>query len=247
MSGYLRYITLWRRGVTALPKSGRCKPISAFCRIHARTPPRNARSSAAGTTRDAACAVEGLANRGRDKALVGGQRDAARDRFGTSSRCSNGAPSYRLPLPAGCADADEAVQDAFSRCHAHHDVSRGICRSRSGLPRILVNGCLDLRKSRARRCDGPADVAGADTCRTTRRRLDQSRRSARLPRPGAAEIAEAVDEFPDRQRTVFTLCQVAEQSTSEVSAALGSARRRFACTCSEPSASCASCWSVDDE
>jgi RNA polymerase sigma-70 factor (ECF subfamily) len=37
----------------------------------------------------------------------------------------------------------------------------------------------------------------------------------------ARQIAAAVEQLPERQRTVFTLCQVAEQSTSEVSKALG--------------------------
>ena len=37
----------------------------------------------------------------------------------------------------------------------------------------------------------------------------------------AQQIAAAVEQLPDRQRAVFTLCHVAEQSTSEVSAALG--------------------------
>ena len=31
----------------------------------------------------------------------------------------------------------------------------------------------------------------------------------------------AVQQLPERQRHVFTLCQIAEQSTSEVSKALG--------------------------
>ena len=35
------------------------------------------------------------------------------------------------------------------------------------------------------------------------------------------QIAAAVDQLPERQRTVFTLCQMAEQSTHEVSQALG--------------------------
>ena len=40
----------------------------------------------------------------------------------------------------------------------------------------------------------------------------------------AQQIAAAVEQLPDRQRTVFTLCHIAEQSTSEVSAALGAQR-----------------------
>ena len=34
-------------------------------------------------------------------------------------------------------------------------------------------------------------------------------------------IGEAVDQLPNRQRAVFTLCHIAEQTTSEVSQALG--------------------------
>jgi RNA polymerase sigma-70 factor (ECF subfamily) len=35
------------------------------------------------------------------------------------------------------------------------------------------------------------------------------------------QIAAAVAKLPERQRTVFTLCQIAGQSAAEVSAALG--------------------------
>ena len=34
-------------------------------------------------------------------------------------------------------------------------------------------------------------------------------------------ISAAVEQLPDRQRTVFTLCHVAEHSTAEVGQALG--------------------------
>jgi RNA polymerase sigma-70 factor (ECF subfamily) len=37
----------------------------------------------------------------------------------------------------------------------------------------------------------------------------------------AREITKAVDLLPDRQRTVFTLCHMAEQSTAEIGRALG--------------------------
>jgi RNA polymerase sigma-70 factor (ECF subfamily) len=37
----------------------------------------------------------------------------------------------------------------------------------------------------------------------------------------ASQIAAAIEQLPDRQRAVFTMCHIAEQSTSEVSAALG--------------------------
>jgi RNA polymerase sigma-70 factor (ECF subfamily) len=88
--------------------------------------------------------------------------------------------------------------------------------------RILVNGCLDLRKSRARRlrwalpmaapAEGPASEPVAMQANPEDRVLSSEQ---------ARQIAEAVDQLPDRQRTVFTLCHVAEQSTAEVSQALG--------------------------
>jgi RNA polymerase sigma-70 factor (ECF subfamily) len=42
-----------------------------------------------------------------------------------------------------------------------------------------------------------------------------------VSRERANEITTAVESLPDRQRTVFTLCHLAEQTTAEVSAALG--------------------------
>jgi RNA polymerase sigma-70 factor (ECF subfamily) len=42
-----------------------------------------------------------------------------------------------------------------------------------------------------------------------------------VSRERANEITAAVESLPDRQRTVFTLCHVAEQTTTEVSKALG--------------------------
>jgi len=42
-----------------------------------------------------------------------------------------------------------------------------------------------------------------------------------VSRERANEITAAVDSLPDRQRTVFTLCHLAEQTTAEVSQALG--------------------------
>ena len=57
----------------------------------------------------------------------------------------------------------------------------------------------------------PAEPAASDP--SPEQRLVSSER--------AAEITTAVDSLPDRQRTVFTLCHVAEQTTAEVSQALG--------------------------
>lgn len=155
--------------------------------------------------------------------VVSGQRDAARDRFADlvtlqQRRAARIAYQYLRDVH----DADEAVQDAFVKVFTH------IASYREDLPfevwftRILVNGCLDLRKSRSRRLRWVLPAAGLGLTAT---------REPVAPQPGPEEqlltsergrqIAAAVEQLPGRQRAVFTLCQIAGQSTSDVSQALG--------------------------
>jgi RNA polymerase sigma-70 factor (ECF subfamily) len=88
--------------------------------------------------------------------------------------------------------------------------------------RILVNGCLDMRKARARRLRwalpmaAPAEQPAAEPVAP-----QQSPEQRLVSTERGLEIAAAVEQLPDRQRTVFTLCHIAEQSTAEVSQALG--------------------------
>ena len=158
------------------------------------------------------------------KALVlTGARDAARERFADlvalqQRRAVRIAYQYLRDVH----DADEAVQDAFVKVFTH------IVSYREELPfevwftRILVNGSLDLRKARARRLRWVLPMAPTGqgipyepvaTYQSPEERLIGSERRR--------QIAAAVDKLPERQRTVFTLCQMAEQTTSEVSRALG--------------------------
>lgn len=156
------------------------------------------------------------------KALVlAGRRDTARERFvelvaAHQRRATRIAYQYLRDVH----DVDEAVQDAFVKVFAH------ITSYREELPfdvwftRILVNGCLDLRKARSRRLrwvlPTPADSVPPEPVSpqpSPEERLLASERGRR--------ITAAVEQLPERQRMVFTLCQIAEQSTSEVSQALG--------------------------
>lgn len=160
------------------------------------------------------------------KALVlGGDREAARERFGDLV-ASQQRRAVRLAYQylRDAHDADEAVQDAFVKVFTH------ITTYREGLPfevwftRILVNACLDFRKARARRLrwvlpierpgapDGAAPE-GVDRAPSTEDRL--------VGRARMREIAAAVEQLPDRQRTVFMLSHYAGQSTSQVSQTLG--------------------------
>jgi len=170
---------------------------------------------AAPVARDSALAAE-------IKALVlAGKRDSARERFAElvavhQRRATRIAYQYLRDVH----DVDEAVQDAFVKVFAHMTSYREELPFDVWFTRILVNGCLDLRKSRARRLrwvlPTPADTAPPEPVApqpSPEERLLASERGRR--------IAAAVEQLPERQRVVFTLCQIGEQTTSEVSQALG--------------------------
>jgi RNA polymerase sigma-70 factor (ECF subfamily) len=166
-------------------------------------------------SRDSAVAAE-------IKALVlAGKRDVARERFAElvaahQRRATRIAYQYLRDVH----DVDEAVQDAFVKVFAH------ITSYREELPfdvwftRILVNGCLDLRKARSRRLrwvlPTPADSTPPEPVAP-----QPSPEERLLASEQGRRIAAAVEQLPERQRIVFTMCQVAEHTTSEVSQALG--------------------------
>ena len=190
-----------------------------------RTPPRLATAPAiAGAKVQTAPLSAGSTLAADIKALVAsGARDAARERFAElvalqQHRAVRIAYQYLRDVH----DADEAVQDAFVKVFTH------ITRYREELPfevwftRILVNGCLDLRKARTRRLRWVLPMSPGG---------DASPYEPVAPQPGpeawlmagehGRRIAAAVEKLPGRQRAVFMLCQIAGQSTSEVSLTLG--------------------------
>jgi RNA polymerase sigma-70 factor (ECF subfamily) len=156
--------------------------------------------------------------------VVSGRRDAARDRFADlvaihQRRASRIAYQYLRDVH----DADEAVQDAFVKVFGHITTYREELPFDVWFTRILVNGCLDLRKARARRLrwvlpsmSHPSESLPPDPPAT-----QQSPEDRLLASERGRQIAAAIERLPARQRVVFTLCEVAEQTTSEVSQALG--------------------------
>src|SRR5436190_10893744 len=81
-----------------------------------------------------------------------GEMELARERFGElvglhQRRASRIAFQYLRDA----ADADEAVQDAFVKVFTHINSYREAWPFEVWFTRILINGCLDRRKSRARR------------------------------------------------------------------------------------------------
>jgi len=155
--------------------------------------------------------------------VVAGERDAARDRFAELvARQQRRALRIAYHYLRDAHDADEAVQDAFVKVFTH------IASYREHLPfevwftRILVNGCLDLRKARGRRLRWALPMSVSTDLAALEPPSPQASAEDRLvSNERTREIVNAVDCLPDRQRTVFTLCHIAEQSTAEISHALG--------------------------
>jgi|SRR5438876_2013109 len=189
-----------------------------------RTPPRRAPSTVAGAPAPLAPLSRDTQLAAEIKGLVaGGERDAARERYGELvAHQQRRAVRIAYQYLRDAHDADEAVQDAFIKVYTHITSYREELPFEVWFTRILVNACLDLRKSRSRRLrwavpmSSTGDIPPNDPATpepTPEQRLVSTER--------ANEITAAVESLPDRQRTVFTLCHLAEQTTSEVSQALG--------------------------
>ena len=119
------------------------------------------------------------------------------------------------------------MQDAFVKVFAHISSYREAWPFEVWFTRILINGCLDRRKARARRerWFAPAEEATgvAETRHTfgnhTRDTADPEARL--LARERRARLAAAIDRLDGRQRTVFMLCHYGDCTPREVSAITG--------------------------
>jgi len=158
-----------------------------------------------------------------------GDLDEARERFGElvslhQRRASRIAYQYLRDS----AEADEAVQDAFVKVFSHITSYRETWPFEVWFTRILVNGCLDRRKARARRERwfvgsevSSADEALATTSAGATAIVHADPERALLARERRARIAAAIDRLDGRQRTVFTLCHYGDCTPREISAMTG--------------------------
>jgi RNA polymerase sigma-70 factor, ECF subfamily len=122
------------------------------------------------------------------------------------------------------AEADEAVQDAFVKVFSHLTSYREAWPFEVWFTRILINGCLDRRKARARRERWfvPGEISSADEARVSvAAPRDASPEGRLLARERRARIAAAIDRLDGRQRTVFMLCHYGDCTPREVSAITG--------------------------
>ena len=153
-----------------------------------------------------------------------GENDAAREQF-SDLVAAHQRRAIRIAYQylRDSADADEAVQDAFVKAFGHITSYREAWPFEVWFTRILINGCLDRRKARARRerWFAPADEASAlDEARQAgAQQLDPEARL--LARERRSRLAAAVGRLDGRQRTVFMLCHYGDRTPREVSAITG--------------------------
>src|SRR6476659_909376 len=116
--------------------------------------------------------------------LDAGNRDEARERFGALvALLQRRAVRIAFQYLRDAADADEAVQDAFVKVFTHITSYREAWPFEVWFTRILINGCLDRRKMRARRDRWfvPADeTTGADQLRASTAGASTANPEARL-------------------------------------------------------------------
>src|SRR5262245_39583811 len=101
--------------------------------------------------------------------VADGELEAARERFaGLVSAHQRRAVRIAYQYLRDSAEADEAVQDAFVKAFGHINSYREAWPFEVWFTRILINGCLDRRKARARRERWfvGGDAARADEART---------------------------------------------------------------------------------
>jgi RNA polymerase sigma-70 factor (ECF subfamily) len=159
--------------------------------------------------------------------VEGGHLDTARDRFAELVAVhQRRAVRIAYQYLRDAADADEAVQDAFVKAFGHIVSYKEAWPFEVWFTRILINGCLDRRKARARRQRwfAPADEAsGLDEARyaSTSGSREGDPESRLLARERRARLAAAVDRLDGRQRTVFMLCHYGDRTPREVSAITG--------------------------
>src|SRR5262245_30248929 len=154
-----------------------------------------------------------------------GAMDEARDRFaGLVAAHQRRASRIAYQYLRDAAEADEAVQDAFVKAFGHIGSYRDAWPFEVWFTRILINGCLDRRKARARRerWFAPADDTQRDETRVPFGGVAELDPEAQLlARERRARLSAAIDRLDGRQRTVFMLCHYGDCTPREVSAMTG--------------------------
>jgi len=182
-------------------------------------PGRERRSAPGPASEDTRLAVE------IRELVARGEMDEARDRFaGLVAAHQRRASRIAYQYLRDAAEADEAVQDAFVKAFGHIASYRDAWPFEVWFTRILINGCLDRRKARARRerWFAPADDTQRDETHVPFGGVAELDPEAQLlARERRARLSAAIDRLDGRQRTVFMLCHYGDCTPREVSAMTG--------------------------
>jgi RNA polymerase sigma-70 factor (ECF subfamily) len=156
-------------------------------------------------------------------ALAEGDATRARDLYaGIVTRQQRRLSRIAYHYLRDAAEGDDAVQEAFVKAYLHMASFKQELSFEVWLTKILVNSCLDRRKMRARRERWLVPANDTVTDRPIERASGlESPEDALLARERRAQVAQAVDRLPDRQRTVFMLTHYGDQTTREVAEATG--------------------------
>lgn len=160
------------------------------------------------------------------KALRAEQRDeAAAERFSeVVLRHQRRASRIAFHYLRSAADADDAVQDAFVKAFANIETYRDELPFEIWFTKVLVNGCLDRLKSRKRRARWMVPMEGENGAVEPSASTQSSHRSpeaAALASERRKQIAAALAQLPERQRSVFMLSHWNGYTSREVSAMTG--------------------------
>jgi RNA polymerase sigma-70 factor (ECF subfamily) len=158
--------------------------------------------------------------------IARGETEQARGRFeGLVAAHQRRALRIAYQYLRDAAEADEAVQDAFVKVFGHLDSYREAWPFEVWFTRILINGCLDRRKARARRGRWFAPASEAtlfDEARyASSKARDADPETRLLARERRERLAAAIGRLEGRQRTVFTLCHFGDRTPREVSIITG--------------------------
>jgi RNA polymerase sigma-70 factor (ECF subfamily) len=158
--------------------------------------------------------------------IARGETEEARELFGgLVSAHQRRALRIAYQYLRDAAEADEAVQDAFVKVFGHIDSYRETWPFEVWFTRILINGCLDRRKARARRGRWFAAASEATLMDEARyastRARDADPETRLLARERRERLAAAIGRLEGRQRTVFTLCHFGDRTPREVSIITG--------------------------
>lgn len=162
------------------------------------------------------------------KALhAAGRLEAARDRFSELVlRHQRRAARIAYHYLRDAADADEAVQDAFTKAYTHIGTFREELPFEVWFTRILINGCLDRLKSRKRRDKwiAPPSIDAAGLERNPADYLPSrgpSPEEQLLAGERRQQLHAALAQLPERQRMVFIQSHFEGRTSREVSAMTG--------------------------